>query len=334
MSENTPQETLYSNSPEPKLHTPENNPVARWIQLVSHLLLLLGFVLVGLFVFQLVGLAALMPFFSLDFQGLADVMRDPMSVQPPSKGRVVLLVLQGMMASGGFIISTYAYLRWVEGNSLRVLSPRPSILAQALVLTVLVTLLVMPFNALLIEWNTHIQLPSVFSGWEQWAKSKEDQLRTLTEFMTSFASPWEFALGLLVIGVVPAIGEELVFRGVLQRRLSEVCNIHIAIWLSGMIFSAIHLQFYGFFPRMALGILFGYLFYWSGNLWLPILAHFVNNAFTVTMIYLHQQGSLGFDIEDTQAVPLSTALTSLAITAGLLFIFHRIHIRNHLSPHS
>ena len=81
-------------------------------------------------------------------------------------------------------------------------------------------------------------------------------------------------------------------------------NIHFAIWLSAIIFSAIHFQFYGFIPRLLLGALFGYLYYWSGNLLIPMFAHFVNNAFGVIMIYLHRHEITDLNVEDNTAAPL------------------------------
>jgi len=87
------------------------------------------------------------------------------------------------------------------------------------------------------------------------------------------------ALNILIIAILPAFGEELIFRGVLQKILSDLFrNKHAAVWVTALFFSAVHLQFFGFLPRLILGLAFGYLYLWSGTLWLPIIAHFVNNA--------------------------------------------------------
>jgi membrane protease YdiL (CAAX protease family) len=131
-------------------------------------------------------------------------------------------------------------------------------------------------------------------------------------------------VGMFVIAVLPAVGEELVFRGIVQRRLyTLVRNPHVAIWTAALAFSAIHVQFFGFFPRLLLGALFGYLYYWSGNLWYPIFAHFVNNGFTLLMLYLHQQGSVEMDIESIETVSWSVALISLVSSGALLYFFRQ-----------
>lgn len=107
----------------------------------------------------------------------------------------------------------------------------------------------------------------------------------------------------------------------------------MAIWIAAIFFSAIHLQFYGFFPRLLLGALFGYIYYWSGNLWYPIFAHFVNNGFTLVMLYLYQQKATDIDLEATDAVPWSGALIAFAVGAVLLVYFKRSVLKLRESYH-
>jgi membrane protease YdiL (CAAX protease family) len=93
-------------------------------------------------------------------------------------------------------------------------------------------------------------------------------------------------INLIMIAVLPALGEEFIFRGVFQKIFCRLFGSgHIAIWITAFIFSFVHLQFFGFLPRFILGLLFGYLFYWSRTLWLPVIAHFVNNAVPTFIAY-------------------------------------------------
>jgi uncharacterized protein len=187
-----------------------------------------------------------------------------------------------------------------------------------------------PFNDLIIQWNNTLNLPKFLQPVEQWMRDKEDSLRELTQLLTGFQGLNQLALGLLVIAVIPAVGEELLFRGLLQNKLLAVTrNVHVSIWLAAMVFSAIHVQFFGFFPRMLLGALFGYLYVWSGNLWVSILAHFVNNGFTLIMMYLYQQKVSGYNIENEEHIPWSLALLSLALVVGIL-----VYLRNYWLTHS
>jgi len=90
-----------------------------------------------------------------------------------------------------------------------------------------------------------------------------------------------------MVAILPALGEELVFRGVLLRHFREwTKNIHVAIFITAFLFSSVHMQFYGFLPRFLMGVLFGYMLYWSGSIWVPIMAHFINNAAAIVVAFL------------------------------------------------
>ena len=131
-------------------------------------------------------------------------------------------------------------------------------------------------------------------------------------------------LGLVVIAIIPAIGEELVFRGIVQNELLRwTKNAHISIWLAAIVFSTVHLQFYGFLPRVVLGAMFGYLYHWSGNLWLAMFAHFVNNAVQVVALFFYQRGNLQYDVEGTESVPANFIVIGTLLTAGLLYYFYK-----------
>jgi len=147
----------------------------------------------------------------------------------------------------------------------------------------------------LIEWfsllNQQMVLPSWMSSVESWMRTSEDQANQLTEAFLSTKSFGGLLGNLFIVAVLPAIGEELLFRGLLQGLIKKMTgNAHSAIWITAILFSALHLQFFGFLPRMLLGVLFGYLLEWTGSLWLPILAHFINNAAGVIIFYFTGKG--------------------------------------------
>jgi hypothetical protein len=124
-----------------------------------------------------------------------------------------------------------------------------------------------------------------------------------------------------MIALLPAIAEELIFRGVFQTIFQRLFRSgHLAIWVTSLIFSTIHFQFFGFIPRLILGLVFGYLFYWSGTLWLPVISHFLNNAFPVIMTYIE-------GIEKVKApvdIPLfhQAIILPLPIISGLLILLY------------
>lgn len=175
------------------------------------------------------------------------------------------------------------------------------------------------------EWNMNLDFPD--SEFEEWAKKSEETLKIFTEHLTNFQSPLHFILGLIVIGVIPAITEELLFRGLLQNLFFRaLSNPHIAIWVTAIIFGSIHMQFYGVVPRILLGALFGYLYYWSKNLSITILAHFLNNGIGVTILYFYQKGTMDISPEQMeQAAPWPMVLVFTVIFIFLIryFYFHQ-----------
>lgn len=162
-------------------------------------------------------------------------------------------------------------------------------------------ILLMPLALPAVNWlkslNDMVVLPHFMSGVELWMQQMEHQSELLTEKFLSVSSYSALALNLLVMAAIPALGEELFFRGILQTVLGEKLNRHLAVWITAFIFSAIHLQFYGFLPRFLLGAALGYLFLFSGSIWASIVAHFVNNALAVLLFFLTFNGYLTFDMD-------------------------------------
>lgn len=177
----------------------------------------------------------------------------------------------------------------------------------------------LPVTNQLTRWNESMSLGSAFAKLEEYLKTLEEMAAATTEKMLKADSIGGLLLNLLVIALIPAIGEELTFRGVLQQGLTRKMNPHIAIILSAAIFSFIHFQFYGFLPRMFLGLLLGYMFYVSGSLWTSILMHFVNNGTAVLLYYLNNKGVVNIDPEtfgSTQypwLISISFVVTTLLI---------------------
>lgn len=288
------------------------------------LLVLLGFILLGMSLGGLLAglfLAGWATSGGHDVSDIADILNNPADY---SGSWQLLMLVQAVSHLCSFLLPCLLYLRWVEHRGWSDFNARPLSAVQALGLVILLTITFMPFNGLVIEWNQRLDLPDALRGLEEWMKQKEDQISELTTFLTDFSSPLELAMAVLVIAIIPGIGEEVLFRGLLQRKLAQwTGNVHVAIWVAAVIFSAIHVQFYGFVPRVLLGALFGYLYVWSGNLWVAILSHAVNNGFTVLMVWLYHRKMISIDIENTETVPWTGALISLLLTIGLLVFFRK-----------
>jgi membrane protease YdiL (CAAX protease family) len=157
-----------------------------------------------------------------------------------------------------------------------------------------------------------------------WAREMEASTEAMINGILQTNSPWELLFNLLVIAVIPAIGEEIVFRGLLQDGLQKrLRNPHLAIWLAAIVFSGFHLQFEGFIPRLFLGAVLGYLFYWTNNLWVPIIAHLINNGAQIIAQHLYKQEMTNVDLEQMDHIPIPVVVGSALLLAGLSYILYQ-----------
>lgn len=287
----------------------------------------LGFMVIG----PLIGMPLGLPFFDGDVSTYYQkLLSSPMS---DSTLKLPLFILQGTASLIGFIIFPALFMVFYEHQTINIFFTRVKTSPVLIWLTPIIVLVFMGFNSYFIEWNTNLTLPDFLSNFEQTARSLEDRAMEMTQYLTQFDSKAMLILGLIVIAIIPGIGEELVFRGFLQNYLHRSSkNIHVAIWTSAFLFSAMHMQFFGFVPRLFLGALFGYLYYWSGNLIIPVLAHVFNNGFTLVMIYLHQQSITNMDIESTESVSTTYVVISTCLTIVTIYIFRKrsVHISNNI----
>lgn len=279
-------------------------------------LILLGFLAGGICVGMFVVMVGLSVFYGFSLTEITQVTQNPRAFP---NGRSAMVFYQVATHFFMFTAAPLAFLALFEPSVKRYLFARRNSLGLIL-LSALLALIIMPANSWLINWNAKMVLPEALKGFEVWAKQKEELLAELTKYLTQFDTLGQMLMGLLAFALVPAIGEELVFRGILQRNLGNwFKNHHAAIWVTAFIFGAIHVQFYGFFPRMLLGALFGYLYFWSQNLWVPVAAHFMNNGFTVFLLYLQQHQVIAIDVESTEALPWYYGLVSLGLSVAILF---------------
>ena len=225
-------------------------------------------------------------------------------------------------------LTPWFYLKMLAKRSFGDICPNRETALLPVLLAIVGTVAFMFFNTILIEWNAGLHLPEFMSGVEQWMKETEEQLAETTIMMTTFDNFGSFLFAFVVIAVLPGIGEEIMFRGILQNSLHKwTKNAHIAIWVSGFIFAAIHLQFYGLVPRMMLGVVFGYLYVWSGNIWFPIIAHITNNGLALIMTYMYQLNATELDIDDTETVPEVISIVGLVVFVAVFYLFRKHFIK-------
>ena len=251
------------------------------------------------------------PIFQISVDELMGLVGGDYSVP---NGRMALLFAQGLGSGLGFWLATWGILRFLEKADLGWAKQLSRVNGKNLAWVTAMTVGGMLVNGLLMYWNSHLVLPEFLSGVEQWMRDMEKQLMELTQFLTDFQSIPELLAGILVIGVFAGVGEELFFRGLIQPKLQGYLRSpHWGIWVTALIFSAIHVQFYGFLPRLFLGALFGYLYHYTGSLFYPILGHILNNALTLLLVYWSNQGVLELDVQSTDTVSYPGAVVGILV---------------------
>ncbi|MFI5148799.1 MAG: CPBP family intramembrane glutamic endopeptidase [Bacteroidia bacterium] len=186
----------------------------------------------------------------------------------------------------------------------------------------------LPLVNALAELNKHMVLPSSLKEVEDWMRSSEDKAGKLTEAMLKSAGMGDLILNLFTVAFMAAVSEELFFRGLVQNVCREwFKNYHVAIWITAFIFSAFHMEFYGFLPRMLLGLGLGYLYVWSGSIYISMLAHFTNNAIGVIGVYLVEHKFVTEDPATPASSGSNLIVTGVSVVLSGALIYYAWRIR-------
>ncbi len=285
---------------------------SHFTRLIFSALVIVGSFLLFLFLAALLAI----PIFGLETEELLSIIENLSETNHVG----IMKYFQIWLSIGTFVFPALLIAYFISGNSIGYLKLNRHLNTISAFHVILVILIALPIINLLAQWNADMNLPDFLDGLEGRMKEMEERAGKLTGTFLDSDSIIQFIINLIMIAIIPAIGEELLFRGVIQRILCEwTRNNHIGIIIAAMIFSAFHLQFYGFLPRLALGIFFGYLFLWSRTIWLPILAHFVNNGLAVTIYYIFGEEFVTRDVDSLGTGRGGFLLIAVtAVFAGLL----------------
>ena len=244
--------------------------------------------------FQVLSIVSGMIFYSVGYNEVFEVignLQDPGSV-------AFIKYVQAVTSFGLFIVSSFliAFIIAEKVPEFLLLEKAPGFFSFLLVSVMIISIL--PFSNLLTEVNRQLSLPEQAGFIQQFFEEKEFQMEEIMRTFLKVEGFRALLVNILIIAVIPAIGEELLFRGVFQRLfISLTRNPHAGIIITAFIFSALHLQFLSFLPRFFLGALFGYMVYWSHSLWPAIAAHFLNNFLAVLYYYFYYSGRTEIDLE-------------------------------------
>lgn len=239
--------------------------------------------------------------------------------------QVILSMVQGFGMLLGFIALPLLYLHYFKpfGKSYPLFTV---VNHQAFYILISITLLIVsiPLAEQFALLNKNLSLPELLKGLEETLKQAEKSAAALTDILVHYNGPVNFLLVFIVIAIIPAIGEELVFRGILQNELIQIWGKkHFAIWVTGFVFSFIHFQFFGFLPRMLLGVLFGYCYLWTNSLWVPMAMHFINNALTLIVSAFFRESLLNASQQENAAFDIRLFIAYIVAQVAFLFLYYK-----------
>ncbi len=236
-----------------------------------------------------------------------------------------LSIAQGLGMFLGFIFLPILYWNYFRTTT----TPSPLIShvkhqTWFMIASIALLILSMPMIEQLSLFNKGLSLPDSLNQLEALMRTTEQGAETLTKILIEYTNFPSFLLVFVVIAIIPALGEELVFRGIIQRELTEQWgNKHLAVWVTGFIFSFIHFQFFGFIPRMLLGVLFGYCYLWTNTLWVPIAMHFTNNALTLIISAFYSDTFLSSSDKENAFFDIRFFIPYIVAQVLFVFIYYK-----------
>ncbi len=249
---------------------------------------------------------------------IQEALKDPIHAD---RNLIILFSLFYSLLS--FFIIPITYLFLYRKDSVRFLWTNRKIRLTPLLLSTITVFTIIPFISIVIKLNYSIEFPTWLSELESYFKEGEENARRLTSFLLSFNESKDLIIAIFIVAIIPGIVEELFFRGIVQIQLQRILkNGHYAILTGAFLFSFFHFQFYGFIPRLIFGVLLGYIFFWSNNIWYSCAAHVTNNLMGVLGSYW--LGPHFLNAENVGVTSIVLLIPSVAITVLIILRFKRI----------
>lgn len=275
-------------------------------------------------IFQLFALLTGALIFNIRFSEITNVLTDydnPVYVS-------YMKYIQTVLSTGMFIIAPLAIAFTLSDNIFKYLKldhfPRFSIIS----LVSLVMVLSLPMNNYFTYLNNLLNLESISPTIQDYFENLEIEAENMFERFLDVRGMGSLLINIVIVAVIPALGEELMFRGVLQKIFIRwTKNTFIGVLITSLAFAVMHMQFLSVLPRFVLGMVLGYMFVWTRSLWMPILAHFVNNALAVIYYYAMYNDMIGKGIDELGKPGNTTvyAFLSMVIVVILMFVIRRIN---------
>jgi membrane protease YdiL (CAAX protease family) len=292
-------------------------------------LLLFILIFIGIFTaFNILGIIAVGLIYGFDLiMDIANLnFTNPQSIP-------ALYILQIVTTTIPIFLAPIIFAYWVVKDPQEYLKPSFRFPWMLFVIAFFVMMISSPLIEFLSNVNQQLVLPKWLNGLEKWMKKSEESARRVTMAILQMNTLWDCIKNVILIGFLTAVAEEFMFRGGLQTIMARLTkNIHAAIWITAALFSAFHMEFYGFLPRLLLGALFGYFVAYSGSIWPAVWGHFLNNATAVVATYLYQKKHIKLNPDATDVFSWWQYIFSLIIIIILLIVYKKVALGKKQGP--
>jgi len=296
-----------TSNPAKHLHPP--------LQFLILVAITIGVVLLG----NLIGAAVVAAFYGLEM--VFNIAQLDLS----APGTVnALWILQILGTTIPLLVTPLVFAQFIVKQPQEYLKPSFNFPWTMIVIVFCVMMISSPLIELLSRINQNMVLPDYLSSVQKWMRDSEDKAEKLIALLLKMDTIFGVIANVIAIGLFTAIVEELMFRGCVQTIFAKwTGNVHAAVWITAILFSAFHMEFFGFLPRLLLGALFGYFAAWSGSVWPAVWAHFINNSTAVIAVYLYQHKLVKIDPNSTHIFKSPAYVFSFIIVLFLLFLYYK-----------
>jgi membrane protease YdiL (CAAX protease family) len=282
-------------------------------------------------IFQMLSLLSGMLIFSYDFSEILVAFENLDEAQ----NLALLKYIQAGTSIGMFILASLVSAYFISDNPVSFLKLDRIPGWFIIVIVCILIVITLPMNNYLTYLNGKLQVPEGIYWLQEYFERKEGEMENIMVKFLKVSGPVPLLINIFVIALIPAIGEELLFRGIVQPLASKgFRSIHAGVILTAFLFGILHFQFLSFLPRFVLGILLGYIYLYTASLWMPILAHFVNNGLAVVFYYMYYSGQTGDQLEDMGTpghAPFYTFI-SIILVVMLLYFLRKSYYTNQNLP--
>jgi membrane protease YdiL (CAAX protease family) len=303
-----------------KIPTFSSHPL---VYFLWNFLVLTGMVITFYIIGGVLGIAITKTFFGIDLQSTFSEIIYNSKANP--QGVMALKLNQALISIAIFIVPAFLFCRAIEKNPIRFLQLKQPTKFYNYLFIIILIILAIPVSSWLLELNQNFHLPAYYKDFETFLRGDEAFAKLQMEAFVNANSISQLLFNIVIVAVIPAISEEIFFRGCLQNFVQRCFyNLHVSVIFTAIIFSAIHGDYFGFLPRFMFGLVLGYAFAYSGNIWVSIVGHFLNNCITIVAYFIAQKNPEIAFLKDDYSFPIIFTIIGFIGIVVILFAMSKL----------